>query len=624
MNRMLEPVQNGSNYPFREKMLSPNAKRSAFDWSHNLIFSMSNAGVLMPVFLSEVLPNSDYSISADVLLRVLPQVVPLYSEQRYYLQAFYARYSDLWNDASVYITKGFSGNEVLTKPVLNVNNLDPSLVSSGSVLDYVVKAGDLFNCFGLPIGKKIRDFQSINALPFMMYENIYVNYFMNKNLHINDRCRLPNDMSELRLKDDGSIISNANSTVSGGTDKIYFGKLHYRDYPQDYFTSALPFQQRGDAPSLSFNGSSSSFSADALFDSLSASVPVNSSPALYEFVNSSFGVLGNLSPLNNNNVTLAKLNSPSAPLNKRYGVVGDSLSSPSYKVLNSLVGFSGLVDSDFGANSRTSYKLNSPSGSATFSNVTGLTFSGGFTLDEFRNLAIAQQELERMARTDGSFFEFGLTFFGQASRNAIDYKSTFFGGTYQKIAFSEVVQTSQSSSSPLGTYAGHGIMSSSSNLGNVHTDEHGYIMVLLSVMPDVYYTQGINKTFTRLTQSEEFLPGRDKLGLTPIFNKELYVSGVANTDNDLFAYQNPFDDYRYKENRIIGKIADSSNNSFYPYTQSRKFTSTPTYSESFFVANNVRKDYLAAPSEDAYTGKIRFGIRAVEPLSFTGTPAPVV
>ena len=51
---------------------------------------------------------------------------------------------------------------------------------------------------------------------------------------------------------------------------------------------------------------------------------------------------------------------------------------------------------------------------------------------------------------------------------------------------------------------------------------------------------------------------------------------------------------------------------------------TPTYSESFFRADDVRKDYLASPTEDAYSGRIRFNIRAVEPLSFTGNPSPVI
>ena len=234
MNRVLEPIDNGSNYPFRDKMLSPRQGRSGFNWSHNRVFTLENAGLLLPVFLGEVLPNSDYDISADLLLRVLPQVVPLYSDQKYYLYAFYARYSDTWSSAQTYMTKGFSGNDILKKPVLSASN-----VGLDGGMAYVVKPGDIFDCFGFQKGKRLSEFGEINALPFMMYEKIYTDYFMNNNLHINDRVRLPNDPSDFRLADDGTIISNKNATVDYPAIKLC--NLHYRDYSSDYFTTALRF-----------------------------------------------------------------------------------------------------------------------------------------------------------------------------------------------------------------------------------------------------------------------------------------------------------------------------------------------------------------------------------------------
>lgn len=614
MNKGLEPAKNGSNYPFRDKMLSPQNKRSAFPWDHSCVFSLANAGLLLPVMCEEVLPDSDYDISANVLLRVLPQVVPLYSRQRYYLYAFYARYSDLYKRASVYMTKGYSGNEILMKPQLKADNL---AVSGG--MNYVVKAGDLFDCLGFQIGKKLSDFGTVNALPIFMYEKIYNDYFINNNLHINDRVRLPDDPSDFRLADDGSIISNANATSD--FPAVKYGVLRYRDYPQDYFTSSLPFQQRGNAPSLNITASGKDLVGSGLlfsngqlkFKTLSTDGPANAQFSL-NTPNGLFVQRLNGSPFSTSNVTMSAVSAGqdygswvtddnSSPISRLYAN-GISLVNPnSY---NLVLGGVSKIDGNF--------------------TIPELALSAGFTLDEFRNLAVSTAELERMARTDGSFAQFGLTFFGEKSRNSNDFFVTFVGGTYREINFSEVLQTApgSSGSTPLGAYGGHGIISDNGSLGHLHSDEHGYLMVILSVMPDVYYTQGLSKKFTRMTQAEEFLPGRDKLGLTAIFNKELFVSGNSATDNDLFAYQNPYDEYRYKENRIIGKIGDSSNASFFPYTQARVFNGTPTYSDAFFKADNVRKDYLSAPTEDAYTGRIDFKIRAVEPLSFSGSPAPVV
>ena len=608
MNNLLEPVDNGSNYPFRDKLLQARQGRSGFNWSHNRVFTLENAGLLLPVFCAEVLPNSDYDISADLLLRVLPQVVPLYSDQKYYLYAMYARYSDLWSSAQTYMTKGFAGTDILTKPVLSDKNVG---LSGG--MEYVVKAGDIFDCFGFQKGKKLSEFGEINALPFMMYEKIYTDYFMNNNLHMNDRVRLPNDPSEFRLADDGTVISNQNATEAYPAIKLC--NLHYRDYSSDYFTTALPFQQRGKAPTMDF-----SFTGGAIS---SANLSVDKLEAYSARLGYKGGHNGN---------DVGKLDFNFAARNTFYPgpLYAEGTSSIIHnaytKTANpeerfatgvSYKGVTGISNGGFGANNVVGNNL-------SISNITG-NLSGSFTLDQFRNLAVATAELERMARTDGTFAQFGLTFFGEKSRNSNDYYVTFVGGSYRSIAFSEVLQMSSSvNNSPLGSYAGHGMISDNGYLGHLHSDEHGYLMILLSIMPDVYYSQGIPKMFTRLTQAEEFLPDRDKLGLTAIFNKELYVSGSKDTDNDVFAYQNPFDEYRYKENVISGKIADSTNRSFFPYTQARIFSSTPTYSESFFCADDVRKDYLASPTEDAYSGRIRFNIRAVEPLSFTGNPSPVI
>ena len=258
--------------------------------------------------------------------------------------------------------------------------------------------------------------------------------------------------------------------------------------------------------------------------------------------------------------------------------------------------------------------------------LSGTALQTSVTLNQIRALACSQAELERMARTDGSYAEFGLSFFGVKSKNAIDFRPLYIGGCYQSVAFTEVLQTSQSSGdSALGSYAGHGISGSQNGyIGRFDADDYGYVMILASVMPDVYYSQGLDRLWTKSLQSDMFLPERAKLGLREILNKELYFTGTKSQDDDLFAYQNPFDEYRYVPNHIHGKIADSSNLSFFPYTQSRKFTSLPTYSQSFAVANSVRKDYLYAPTEDAYSLQASIDCRAVRALPYNPIPANII
>lgn len=587
MDKSLDSIDSGSNYSFGDKMLKPQMARSLFDLSHLNSLTINNAGSLIPIACKEVNPNEDHEISVKSLLRVLPQVVPLYSRQRLYIYAFYSRACDLWKDAHAYYKKGWDGNLILNKPKLTADNMPNfnEVITPESLSDYL----------GLPIGyspKTLSQSGQINCLPFFMYEKIYQAYFMEKNLYMNNRCWLPNDESDLRIGSDNNVISNSYSTDSSGNDKITLGSLHFRNYPQDYFTSCVPSPTRGTAPVLNGLGSVVFDGQIHRGDNVPLGDPVTISPVALttdyysnsdHTKHSGLSLYSTLAVKANNNVT-SGLNSASTDI--------DYDSKPLYDFLNT-----------------NHLNLN-------------------LTLDSLRHLAIATEELERMARTDGSYIDFGLTFFGEVCKNALDYRPILFGATYQSIAFSEVLQTGSSTdNSPLGAYAGHGISVTSDNgyLGKIHTDDYGYIMIIASIMPDVYYSQGLDKMWTKSLQSEEFLPNRSKMGLIPVLNKELYATGNADSDNGLFAYQNPFDEFRYEPSHIHGKIADPTNLSFFPYTQSRKFNSTPTYSQSFFSADNVRKDYLAGgTAESAYTVQFAFNWRAVRPLPYIGVPANII
>lgn len=619
----LQPKISGSNYPFSDKLASPQVQRSACDWSHSFVTTIPEAGALIPIFCDEVLAGSDYDINVEALIRVLPQVVPLYSTQRIYIDAFYVPYSCIWKNGLIYMSKGDTGNINLSKPVLK-RRADFAVHEEGIYYspnaDYTIQPDDIFQFLGLPIGKKLSELGEVNCLPVASYISIYRNYYMNRNVRLGDKDWFPDDPSDFRLDDTGTFISSTtNNTFScsvllgyEGTESSHFPVninvnkgYFYRDYADDYFTSALPFPQRGDAPKLNID-------TTAVF-------PGGNYPL--KFGDSASG------PFDYGNLTAHLDDTFSNSSAYISGLTNEDISYPSYitiadtnqSYVKGAVSFNLRDAHDPLYTVGSAYAgVNVPSSTLS---LTGL----GFTLDEFRQLAIAQQELERMARTDGSSSQFYYTFFGVSPRRAVDYRPIYIGGTYKDLIFSEVVQQSSSTKdSPLGSYAGHGIASLSGNCGSVHTDENGYIMILASIMPDVYYTQGLSKMWTRNTQDEEFLPGRDKMGLVPIYNRELFVSGNSNVDGDLFAYQDSYDEFRYKDNRIGGKIADASNKSFSPYTQARFFANSPKYSSAFMSSKNIRKDYLSAPIEDAYTGRFEFSIRAVQPITFKGNPAPVI
>lgn len=599
--RVLDSIDSGSQYSFGDKMLRPRMPRSLFDLSHLVTTTVPNAGVLFPLMCLECLPTDSHQVKLNALLRVLPQVVPMYSRQRVYFDCFYVRNSDVWKDWNVYMKKGNDGNTLLTRPPLTLDNIssDGLTLNAGADPDDsstwtsgTVQPNSIYDMMGIPIGTDIVDLINkgyhIDALPFAALLQIYRWYYLNKNTYIEDKAMFPDDESDFRLNDDGNFISFVNAEKSTNI----LGSKMFRLWAQDYFSSALPFAQRGTAPTLPIHVTD--FSGFAFASSLSGSGGSDlnyhyhdSDPSHSQYTTHYIGV-----------DTGKAVHHTEAYIGASSGnTVNDSISATGSDSSLVLDGFS--MSGDFGSN---------------------------VVLDDIRRLAISQLELERMARTDGTYEEFGLSFYGVSSRNAVDFKPLYVGSCYQDVSFSEVLQTSSSDEvSPLGAYAGHGVsVTNDGNIGSVDCDDYGYLIVLCSIMPDVYYFQGLSRMYTKSIQSEEFLPNRDKMGMRPILNQEIFLSGIKATDEDLFAYQNPFDEFRYCANEIHGQLADSSKESFFPYTQARKFTETPNWNKNFVTADNVRKDYLSAPLEDAYTMQVRFDIRSVRPLSYVATPAEVI
>ena len=610
----LESFDSGSNYRFGDKMIKSGHPRSLFDLSHLNTLTIPNCGMMVPISCFEVLPGDDHDISVDCLLRVMPQVVPLYSRQRLYVYAFYSRYSDLWSNWQVFMDKGYTGTVDYSIPILakNVNfkyNSEETLAPD-TLCDYMgLPIGMAFdNSVGTSTGKSA----AISALPFMMYLRIYRDYFMNKNHWINDRVMLPDDDSRFRLDNNGELLSAKDLSKhfyfctsafnSGKYDLIVSGDNYYmsgcmHDYPDDYFVSALPFPQRGEPSELPYKidntklAESLQIKYDTAFKSQSAGWTTTGNKVFGTYSQDTKNYMG-------------------------AGVINGEGTFTVQKSASDL--FQALIES--GHLSSTNNQL-------------GLQV----VLNDIRKLAIEQQELEQLARTDGSYYQFGLSFFGEPSKAAHDFRPTYIGGTYKNIAFTEVLQTATTQTieggdtvtNPTGAYFGHGITGiNSGRIGHIHCDDYGMIMILACIMPDVYYSQGLKRLFTDQKQSEKYLPERSLLGMQPILNKEIFYAGnngnSEGDDNYLWAYQNPFDWLRYIANEIHGKIADPNSLSFYPFTQARHFTTLPNWGRAFSSTTDVRKSYLVAPTEDAYSAQFKMNIRSVRPLPYKAVPAKLV
>lgn len=650
--KQLESIDSGNNYSFGDKLIPSNAPRSSFDLSYRKIGGMCENGVIMPLALIPTLPTDEFDISIDTLLRAMPTVVPLESRQRMYIYAFYSRMGDLWNKFEVFARKGNDGKYIGQVPTLtegkNTNtvilerlneitanttwedNDSIQSTSMGESMDLphnyteethgtgesqITAFANRSNIKKFIKNTEVEYAEPISALPFMMLLRIWRDYFINKNYVMSDKVIFPDDDTEFRLNNDGELISAKENnkkvcfdisskqrgirymTDEAENDTLIVG-LPVHEYPKDRFTSALPFLMRGEEPGIEIGVNT---------------VTIDGKPIQWgKFGTSTEGDLANYAlyvkgdgNYPNNIITSQKIWDT-----ERY-----ERTIKQQKPEETYMSF--ISDTRTQDESSKEYEK---TGTVQGENTLRLT------LNMMRALAIEQTELERMAKTDGSYAEFGLTFFGIVPKNAEDHKPVYIGGTYKEILYTEVVQTSEGENTPLGSYTGHSTSTVNDNIGHIRCDDYGYIMILGCIMPDVIYSEGLEAHWTNLFQSDFYLPERTKIGLTNLLNKTLRYDYGTNTEsveknNNLFAYQQYGDEYRYRENRIAGALAEGWNQSYFPYTQSRIIGREVQWGREFGTATDIRNDYLYAPKEIPFTYDMGIHIHGVRPIPYKNTSA---
>lgn len=610
----------GSNYQFFKKTIFEKVPRSLFDLSYLNTFT-AQIGALIPFWTQHTVPNEDYEINVEALVRCInPPVVPLMSRLRVFFHVYWIDYESLWKGWQFFMTKGRSGNYVNKIPQMVINNLEGniSVLTFGSLADYL----------GLPVAQwqnllsapdSTRYATGFSALPFMMYQRIYRDYYMNQNLYTDVKYqgswfpvydgdfRLPVDSylsSAFSVYDNpvgffphdaGSITSDYDVTTIG------LGLLRYRNYTEDYFTSALPWPQRGNAPQINFSGS----------------VDVSQIPV---------GITddGKFVPLS---IVLSKGNTQT---DKYSSIVDTSINTlqNTFSTSMSQAQVGGIVTPGGVSMVSTSSGINTYDFTASGSGT--ISLAAGLTLGALRELNSIQRIMEKMARTQGSYGDFCTTFFGEKPKSAHDHRPIYVGGCYQPIKISEVLQVGGTQSSGdvattvQGTQTGYAFSYGDGYIGKFHCDDYGMFMGIMSIMPDSMYFQGVHRDNSRSLQEDFYIPERAGLSPRAILNQEIYFDPKdVEQNNDMFAYQDIWDEMRFRSNEIHGEIANPDNLSFFPLTQARYFKDLPTYSQSFMTTEgtNMRTDWLSAPNEIPFAVQVANKIRAVRPLPYHAQPA---
>lgn len=394
----------------------------------------------------------------------------------------------------------------------------------------------LADYLGVPIN--VGAGKKISALPFRAYAKVVNDFYRNEN--INDPCYCPVNDEDLEGSNGTDLVLDV---VKGGTPYIV-GKQ------KDLFTSCLPEPQKGDP------------------------VPLP---------------MGNLAPV----ITSDTVSWYSEPI---------KFANDKTAIWSGYHNVGAFTDNDTKIStpytSGSSSGLPSPAVPFVGSNlVTDLSEAIGANVNDLRFSFQLQKILELNARYGTRYIEYLYSHFGVVSSDSRLQRAEWLGGARNFVNVNQVLQNSESNQTPLGDTAGYSLTPSFDKLFRHSFEEHGYLLVLVTLKYNHSYDQGLPKMFSRENLYDFYDPMLAHIGEQPILNKEIYFQG-NNDDDEVFGYNEAWAHYRYTPNQISGAMRTKYDLSLSSWHLGDSYDELPTLSPDFIREDKANVDRVIAVSSE--------------------------
>lgn len=605
---------------YLSKDTSNPVQHNSFDLSHIRNFT-TTYGALIPFYLEDCVPSDHFRISNIVKVQSLPMTNPLFNNIKITTWYFYCPYYLLWRKFDLFISGGRDGTYTADFPVTSL------IPTHNSLADYL----------GLPIAPDYASSSkrmTVSAFPFAFYQRVFRDYFLNQDLQTSSNTNywFPADEDNFSLRDGFNYVLAKSGTtdmffncpcaelsVSGG----YFGQdifvcdsssvprrlssaqtrelpilqlIRFKNFNRDYFTSAMFSPQRGPAMGLT---------------------STNLSP----FSSSDFSSL--VSSSSNTNTT-------------SLGMTWSTLANPTFVSL-------GLDDDSVHPLDTADVQ----SLLARFGNMLSSKISSAITISDIMTASQVQLWMERNMQVKAQYNEFLRVHFGDAPLDERLTKPYYIGGSTQYLNVSAVVQTSESATTPQGTMTGLGSGSDSQFIGSFTSHEYGMIMGIMCIMPDVYYTQGLDRIWSHSTKFDFYFPEFAQLPPEPIYNREIWYDNSSGNSNDaVFGYAGRYDFMRHRRSMSVSDLRNPNMRDFSSWVINRSFSSLPTLNSESFLStlkhyggiasipprvysdagdwidyNNIPMDHFPTGNlQNPFLVQVGLNIHASRPLPFRNEP----
>ena len=525
-------------------------RKNKFDLSRE-VKQTGNMGMLYPCFIQDIIPGDSFRVSTQQMIRFSPLLAPMMHNVDFKLDYFFVPYRLVWDEWKKFIT-GADDYDWETDTQQQPPSFPRAKITQFWSTQQFFQKGSLADYLGVPpmessmsgsqdggawtgVSTTGAKQQEISLLPFRAYQLIYHEYFRDQNV---------GDEYEQHT-------SSGSLNYAYAPDQLVLRKSNWE---KDYFTSALPFLQRGGAVELPLG----TVNVDTFVKDDGTDFP--GSYTTQEYVIEGQGTTGHLLITDN----------------------GQKLGS-----------LQGQVES--------------------------------VTINELRKASALQVWLETMARGGSRYREQILTIFGERIPDYTVQVPQYLGGGKTPIMISEVLSTYQSEADtqndrPQGDMSGHAL-GLGEGLGFQQSfDEHGIILGLCRVIPKSSYVQGLSKFWQKFDKFDHYFPQFANLGEQEVHNKEIFIKGNKDTDDQVFGYQQRYAEYKYSQNRIAGDFRDTLAH----WELSRRFDDYPLLNQSFIECDEVEVNRIFAlkdAPEDKIWISLYHKVDALRPMPYHSNPS---